>query len=148
MAGQFRCWGEHRTDSCWKKARLKIHTNRIWNAGKQHYPKSYYPAPRSTLMSLCATKQMRRLPVLRLCHRHNSSSSSHPVWGRRGFLRAADVSEPTKTCVTFVTDLCRSLNQWEDFLDSLPMRSHTFLNSSQFDKGIGGTEQKVETILG
>ena len=59
---------------------------------------------------------------------HCHIQTSHPVWGRGGFLGAAQVSEPTKTLVAFVTDLCRSPPmRGPDFLElSLPKSRNTF----------------------
>ena len=108
-----------------KESPLKIHTNRIWNAGKQHYPESYYPAQLTTLMSLRDQTNASAASVAvsttdttvefrhnrhNRHHRHNSSAAGSQF---EEVAVSSVLFQPTKTLVTFVTDLCHTLNQWK-----------------------------------
>lgn len=126
-----------------KESPLKIHTNRIWNAGKQHYPESYYPAQLTTLMSLRdqtnasaasvavsttdTTVQQEQAASLRRWRFPRCSSSRQKLW-----LHLSQI------CVT------RSTNEkpWL-FGFFTNMKSHTFLFNHPGYKGCGWTQQKI-----
>ena len=145
-----------------KESPLKIHTNRIWNAGKQHYPKSYYPAQLTTLMSLRDQTNASAASVAVSTtdttvqqttdnrhwqfNRHTDTTVQQQQAASLRRWRFPRCSSSRQKLWLHLSQICvtRSTNEkpWL-FGFFTNMKSHTFLFNHPGYKGCGWTQQKI-----